>query len=367
MSDASITVRLRDQRGAFMLDASFEAPGRGVTAIFGPSGSGKTTVLRCIAGLHRAASGHVGIKGEVWQDGASFRPVHQRPIGYVFQEASLFSHLSVRGNLLFGARAALGEPLLGFDEAVALLGLALLLDRAPLTLSGGERQRVAIGRALLSRPRLLLMDEPLSALDRAAREEILPFLEQLHERLSLPVLYVTHDMAEVERLADQIILMEKGRVIGAGPLAQMQSDPALPLMGARDAAVSLEGEVIAFDAAYGLATLAVAGGVFLVPALKAEMGERRRLRIWAGDVSLALAAPMGSTIVNILPARILDARQSGEHQMTAVLGLGEDGAGAHLLARVTRRSWDQLGLASGLAVHAQVKGAALTPRPTLQS
>ena len=362
MSDAAITVRLRDQRGAFSLDAAFEAPGQGVTAIFGPSGSGKTTVLRCIAGLHRAAAGHVAIKGELWQDEASFRPVHQRPIGYVFQEASLFSHLSVRGNLLFGARAATGEPLLSLDEAVALLGLAPLLDRAPLTLSGGERQRVAIGRALLSRPRLLLMDEPLSALDRAAREEILPFLEQLHERLSLPVLYVTHDMTEVERLADQIILMERGRVIGAGPLAQMQSDPTLPLMGARDAAVSLEGEVIAFDAAYGLATLAVAGGVFLVPALKAQVGERRRLRVLAGDVSLALAAPMGSTIVNILPARIIDARQSGEHQMTAVLGLGEDGAGAHLLARVTRRSWDQLSLAPGLVVHAQVKGAALTPR-----
>ena len=211
------------------------------------------------------------------------------------------------------------------------------------------------------------MDEPLCALDRAAREEILPFLEQLHERLSLPVLYVTHDMSEVERLADQIILMEKGRVIGAGPLAQMQSDPALPLMGARDAAVSLEGEVIACDAAYGLASLAVAGGVFLVPALKAQVGERRRLRIWAGDVSLALAAPSGSTIVNILPARILDAQKSDEHQMTAVLGLGEDGAGAHLLARVTRRSWDQLDLAPGLVVHAQVKGAALTPRHTLQS
>ena len=155
MTEPAIKVRLRDQRGAFTLDASFEAPGRGVTAIFGPSGSGKTTVLRCIAGLHRAAAGHVAIKGEVWQDEASFRPVHQRPIGYVFQEASLFSHLSVRGNLLFGARAALGEPLLDFDEAVALLGLAPLIDRAPLTLSGGERQRVAIGRALLSRSRLL--------------------------------------------------------------------------------------------------------------------------------------------------------------------------------------------------------------------
>ena len=211
------------------------------------------------------------------------------------------------------------------------------------------------------------MDEPLSALDRAAREEILPFLEQLHKRLSLPVLYVTHDMAEVERLADQIILMERGRVMGAGPLARMQSDPALPLMGARDAAVSLECEVIACDAAYGLASLAVAGGVFLVPALRAQVGERRRLRILAGDVSLALAAPSGSTIVNILPARIIDARQSGEHQMTAVLGLGADGAGAHLLARVTRRSWDQLALAPGLVIHAQVKGAALTPHHTIQS
>ena len=367
MTASAITVRLRDQRGAFTLDASFEAPGQGVTAIFGPSGSGKTTVLRCIAGLHRAAQGHVAIKGDVWQDGASFRPVHQRPIGYVFQEASLFPHLSVRGNLLFGARGAKGEPLLELEEAVALLGLAPLLGRAPLTLSGGERQRVAIGRALLSRPRLLLMDEPLSALDRAAREEILPFLEQLHERLSLPVLYVTHDMGEVERLADHIILMERGRVIAAGPLTQMQSDPALPLMGARDAAVTLEGEVIAHDPAYGLASLAVAGGVFLAPALAAHVGERRRLRILAGDVSLALAAPMGSTIVNILPARILDARRSGDHQMTAVLGLGEDGAGAHLLARVTRRSWDQLGLAPGLTVHAQVKGAALAPRRTAQS
>jgi molybdate transport system ATP-binding protein len=354
-----ITASLRETRGAFNLDARFEAPGRGVTAIFGPSGSGKTTVLRCIAGLHRAAQGHVAVCGEVWQDARSFRPVHRRPIGYVFQEASLFPHLSVRGNLLFGARAALGEPLLGEAEVVALLGLEPLLARAPLTLSGGERQRVAIGRALLSRPRLLLMDEPLSALDRAAREEILPFLEQLHERLSLPVLYVTHDMREVERLADHIILMDQGRVLAAGPLAQMQSDPALPLMGAREAAVSLEVEVAAYDAAYGLASLAAPGGMFLAPARNLRVGERRRLRILAGDVSLALAAPIGSTIVNILPARIVDAREGPDHQMTVVLGLGTEGVGAHLLARVTRRSWDQLALAPGLVVHAQVKGAAL--------
>ncbi len=358
MSERTICVRLRETRGAFTLDASFEAPRRGVTAIFGPSGSGKTTVLRCIAGLHRAAQGHVEIEGQVWQDAARFRPAHHRPIGYVFQEASLFPHLDVRGNLLFGARGAKGEELISFQQAVPLLGLEGLLERAPLSLSGGERQRVAIGRALLSRPRLLLMDEPLSALDRGAREEILPFLEQLHQRLSLPILYVTHDMAEVERLADQIILMEQGSVIGAGPLAQIQSDPALPLMGARDAAVSLEGEVIGCEPAYGLATLAVAGGAFTVPAPTARLGERRRLRILAGDVSLALSAPTDSTIVNILPARILDVRPSGDH-MTVVLGLGGDGAGAHLLARVTRRSWDHLSLALGLDLHAQVKGAAL--------
>ncbi len=358
MSEGAIIARLRETRGAFTLDAAFEAPRRGVTAIFGPSGSGKTTVLRCIAGLHRAAEGYVKIADEVWQDEHRFRPAHQRPIGYVFQEASLFSHLDVRGNLLFGASGASGEALLSFAQAVDLLGLEKFLDRAPHSLSGGERQRVAIGRALLSRPRLLLMDEPLSALDRAAREEILPFLEQLHERVSLPILYVTHDMGEVERLADHIVLMEKGRVIGAGPLAEIQSDPNLPLMGARDAAVSLEGEVVAHDAAYGLATLAVAGGSFTVPARSALVGERRRLRILAGDVSLALSAPADSTIVNILPARILDARANGD-QMTVLLGLGADGAGAHLLARVTRRSWNQLSLAPGLALHAQVKGAAL--------
>ena len=359
MSEGAIKVRLRETRGAFTLDAAFEAPGRGVTAIFGPSGSGKTTVLRCIAGLHRAAQGHVEVAGEVWQDDAQFRRAHLRPIGYVFQEASLFGHLDVRGNLLFGARGAQGEALLSYEQALGLLGLEALQDRSPHSLSGGERQRVAIGRALLSRPRLLLMDEPLSALDRAAREEILPFLEELHARLSLPILYVTHDMAEVERLADEIVLMERGRVIGAGPLAQIQSDPTLPLLSARDAAVSLEGEIIACDAAYGLATIAVAGGAFIVPAPKARVGERRRLRIMAGDVSLALSAPADSTIVNISPARILDVRPSGDHQMTAVLGLGADGAGAHLIARVTRRSWDHLRLAPGLALYAQVKGAAL--------
>lgn len=356
-----IEVAFRGQLGTFALDAGFTVPARGVTGLFGPSGCGKTSLLRCIAGLQRLP-GRCTVAGETWQDEARFLPTHRRPVGYVFQEASLFPHLSVRRNLLFGAsrgRAGTsGET--GFDEVAALLGLSGLLDRAPRHLSGGERQRVAIGRALLSRPRLLLMDEPLSALDRPTRDEILPFLERLHETLALPILYVSHDMAEIERLADHLVLMDRGRVTAAGPLAALQSDPALPLAAARDAAVGLDCLVEGYDPAYGLLALSVAGARFLVPAPPAEAGSRRRLRIAAGDVSLALEAPRDSTILNVLPARIASATPAGEHEMMLVLALGDAGAGDRILARVTRRSWDRLALAEGMAVQAQVKGAALT-------
>ena len=220
-----INAAFRGRLGNFTLDAELNVPASGVTAIFGPSGCGKTTVARCIAGLERLADGFCAVDGEVWQDRSSFRPVHRRPIGYVFQEASLFPHLSVRGNLLFGAPKAAGAQI-AFDEVTELLGLAALLDRAPQRLSGGERQRVAVGRALLSQPKLLLMDEPLAALDRSTKNEILPFLERLHDRLSLPVFYISHDMAEIERFADHLVLMERGRVIGAGPLHALRSELA---------------------------------------------------------------------------------------------------------------------------------------------
>jgi molybdate transport system ATP-binding protein len=203
------------------------------------------------------------------------------------------------------------------------------------------------------------MDEPLSALDRTTKDEILPFLERLHDRLSLPVLYVSHEMAEVERLADHLVLMRAGRVVSAGPLGDLQSDPSLPLAAARDAAVSLDATVVAYDDRYGLMTLAVRGGRFLVPGLPGTVGRRQRLRILAGDVSLALVPPQASTILNALPARILSATRIGEHEIVVVLGLGPEGTGDRLLARVTRRSWDQLALAEGVAVHAQVKGVAL--------
>ncbi len=356
----TIEAAFRGMAGAFALDAAFRVPDAGLIALFGPSGCGKTTVLRCIAGLNRFADGRCVVGGEVWQDGARFRPAYRRAVGYVFQEASLFPHLSVRRNLLYGAPRH-GSGGLAMDEAVGLLGLGPLLGRAPQHLSGGERQRVAIGRALLSQPRLLLMDEPLAALDRAAKEEILPFLERLPATVALPIIYVSHDMAEVERLADHMVLMRAGRVIASGPLLALQSDPALPLAAAREAAVSLDAVALAYDEGYGLAMLSIDGADIAVPSRPLAPGTPCRLRIGASDVSLSLAPPGPSTIINALAAKVLDGSLVGPHEVTAVLGLGADGAGARLLARVTRHSWDRLGLSPGLAVHAQIKGAALTP------
>jgi ABC-type sulfate/molybdate transport systems ATPase subunit len=217
-----IEAAFSDRLGDFSLDARFSVPATGVTAIFGPSGCGKTTVARCIAGLHRAAKGFCAVNGDVWQDHTAFRPPHRRPVGYVFQEASLFPHLSVRRNLLYGA-PRIEAASVSLDEVVDLLGIAPLLDRSPHHLSGGERQRVAIGRALLSQPKLLLMDEPLAALDHAAKGEILPFLERLRDRLSLPVIYISHDLAEIERLADHLVMMDRGVVTATGPLQALPS------------------------------------------------------------------------------------------------------------------------------------------------
>ena len=357
-----IQVTFRGSLGEFPLDASFDAPATGVTAIFGPSGCGKTTVARCLAGLQYLPGSFCAIDGDIWQDQSTFRKAHQRPIGYVFQEANLFAHLSVRRNLLYGAprdAEASGPDGAGFEEVIELLGLTKLLDRSPQNLSGGERQRVAIGRALLSQPKLLLMDEPLSALDRLTKSEILPFLERLHERLSLPVIYISHDMSEIERLADHLILMQHGKIVGAGPLHLLQSDPTLPLAGAREAAVSLDAIAEVHDPAYGLLTLRVSGGRLMVPAPPVAAGKRPRLRIAASDVSIARTAPGTSSILNVLPARIVSKSRLGHGEVIVVLALGADGRGAQLLARITLRSWDQLGLTEAMTVFAQVKGVSL--------
>jgi molybdate transport system ATP-binding protein len=360
----AIRAEFRGTIGKFALDAGFTAPAKGVTALFGPSGCGKTTVLRCIAGLLRI-NGVCEIDGDVWQDeNGAFLPTHKRPLGYVFQEASLFQHLSVRRNLLFGAPRDNRDGTKGgivFDEVIELLGIAKLLDRSPRNLSGGERQRVAIGRALLSQPKLLLMDEPLSALDRATKNEILPFLERLRDHLNLPVVYITHDIAEVERLADQMVLMDKGQVIGAGPLEVLQSDPSLPLAAARDAAVGFVGIVQASDETYGLVTLDVRGGLLTVPAPPAPIGERRRIRVIASDVSLTREAPAPSSILNVLPARVVSTKPVDSSEIIVVVALGQDGAGARLLSRVTRKASEALGLAEGVNIYAQVKAVALAP------
>jgi molybdate transport system ATP-binding protein len=362
MSEAGgIEARFAGRLGGFAFDFALRAPPRGVTALYGPSGCGKTTLLRCIAGLNRVRDGYCRVNGELWQDGRRrFAPTHRRAVGYVFQEASLFPHLSVKANLRFGAPPAGAPPAIGWDEVVDLCGLGPLLDRAPRALSGGERQRVALGRALLSQPRLMLMDEPLSALDAAAKADILPFLERLHDRLSLPALYVTHDMAEVERLADHLALIDHGRVIAVGSLAELQSDPDAPLAAARGAAVTLEGTIAAVDDAYGLTTVAVRGGAFIAPGRLGAVGARRRLRVLAGDVSLAPAPPGPSSILNVLPARVLSIKAVAADELVAVLGLGDDGAGDRILARLTRRSWERLALGEGASVHAQVKGVALS-------
>ena len=360
--DGEIAARFAGPLGSFALAAEFRVPARGVTALFGPSGCGKTTVLRCVAGLRRIADGSLSVAGKTWQDARTFLPTHRRPIGYVFQEASLFPHLSVRGNLDYGRGRALKAgraERLDFAEVAALLGIAHLLDRAPTHLSGGERQRVAIGRALLSQPELLLMDEPLSALDRVSRDDILPYLERLRDRLAIPVLYVSHDLAEVERLADTLVLMRDGRVEASGPVDQLQADPTLPIAKLPEAGVTLRARVTGQDAAYGLSRLDIGGAGLLVPGLLGDEGTRVRIRITASDVSLARSAAEGSTILNILPARIIGHAARDPFQTMVVLTLGTEGRGPRILARVTRRSWESLGLAPGQTVFAQIKGVAL--------
>lgn len=358
--------RFRGRFGDFELDVGFCAPAVGVTALFGPSGCGKTTVLRCVAGLQRAEDGYFALNGDVWQQGRDFRPPHRRPIGYVFQEANLFPHLSVRANMLFGYSRVVkkGEtPAVAFDEVTELLGVGHLLDRAPLKLSGGERQRVAIGRALLSQPSLLLMDEPLAALDRISKDEILPYLERLHGALKIPALYVSHDIAEVERLADHLVLLRGGRVEAAGPASAVQVDPRLSPARQPGAGVTLAATVVHPPGDDGLACLALdgGGGALLAPGDVGPPGAKRRVRIAAADVSLSLESGAVSTILNRLPARIVAAEPLDSAQIVVVVALGEDGGGPRLLSRVTRRSWGALGLKPGDAAFAQIKGAALAP------
>ena len=381
-----VLVRFRLTWPGFALEVEQCLPGRGVTAFFGPSGSGKTTLLRCIAGLETAGEGWLDFQGEVWQDSTRrrFVPTHRRPLGYVFQEASLFPHVSVRGNIEYGHQRARrrdwlawpwhlpgplprgepSDPAAGLGAIIDLLGIAPLLDRMPERLSGGERQRVAIARALAARPRLLLMDEPLAALDPQRKAEILPYLERLHDELAIPVFYVSHSPEEVARLADHILVFEQGRIRAAGPAPEILARLDLPLARDSEASSFLDGRVLAWDADYDLMRVQVPGAHLWVPGASRPVGARVRVRIQARDVSLSPGEPAPSSILNVFPARILEFGVSEGPRLLVKLGLEDHGRagnldGPNLLARITRQSRDRLGLTLGQRVHAQVKAVAL--------
>jgi molybdate transport system ATP-binding protein len=362
-----IEARLRLARRDFTLDVALELPEHGVTALFGPSGCGKTTLLRALAGLERAA-GRVALGPQAWQDddAGCFVPTHRRALGYVIQDAALFPHLSVQGNLDYARKRAepaqrgqAGGPAL--DQVVALLGIAPLMARRPATLSGGERQRVAIARALATRPRLLLMDEPLAALDAARKAELLPYLDRLHAELALPIVYVSHAIDEVARLADHLVLMDRGQAVASGPLADVLARLDLPLALGEDAGVVLEGVVGERDAQWQLARLDVEGPEAGSCSLWARdqgfpLGRRVRLRVLARDVSLARTPQTGTSIGNQLRGTV-EAIADDTHPALALVRVRV--GSVPLVARLTRRSAHALELAPGQPVWAQVKTVAL--------
>lgn len=361
LKPAGIHARFQLKRPSFTLDVALDLPGQGVTALFGPSGSGKTSCLRLIAGLTRSDPGGQAtlcVNGEVWQDERTkvFVPVHQRALGYVFQDAPLFSHLNVAQNIGFGrARIPEKERRVSLDQAVALLGLGALMGRTPATLSGGERQRVAIARALASSPRLLLMDEPLAALDAARKAEILPYLAALHTELGIPILYVSHALDEVARLADHLVLLEAGHVVAAGATQALLVRLDLPLAHGDGAGAVITATVQSQHPEDYLSTVQFEGGSLLIPQLKAATGQTVRLRVLARDVSLTLSRPSGTSILNILPATVTALSADSPGQTMVSLRLG----GTPLLARISQRSAQALSLQPGLTLFAQIKGAAI--------
>jgi molybdate transport system ATP-binding protein len=342
-----LRVELEHRFGNTALHMAFEAPTPGVIALFGPSGAGKSSLLNAIAGLFRPKRAQVELDGVPLH---GMRPERRR-IGYVFQDGRLFPHMSVRANLLYGLRRA-PPGTIGFDEAIALLGLAHLLQRRPHTLSGGERQRVAIGRALLSSPRMLLMDEPLSALDQARRDEILPYLARLHGALSIPIVYASHALDEVMGLADTLVLVEAGRVRAAGPLTEMVSRVDLPLAAREDAAGLLHGVVHSHVPERRLTAISCGADLLWVPMMQPAEGTHVRLRVPAREVILALEAPRHISVNNIIPAVIADiAEDQPGHAALVSLEIG----GGQLLARVTLDAAERLRLQPDRRVLALIK------------
>lgn len=350
-----ISVALRKQLGDFALDAAFDAPERGITAIFGASGSGKTSVVNAIAGLIKPDTGTIRIGEETLFDRARSVdvPAEARRIGYVFQDARLFPHMNVRDNLLYGERRARDVATASrYDDIVALLGIAPLLERVPHGLSGGERQRVALGRALLSRPRLLLMDEPLASLDDARKDEVLPYLDRLHSATGTPIIYVSHAAAEVTRLADHLVLMAQGRVMASGPLHELAA--RLDLWGSLGAAFTgaiLDGTVVAHDTERKLTKIETTAGAFQAPAIDAPLGTKLRLRIPARDVVLAKTVPTGLSVQNILKGTLADISDDGRGRTRVRVTVMD----APILAELTTDAVRRLGLTQGNEIYVLIK------------
>jgi len=357
---SAVRANFKCQRDVFCLDIDLTLPGRGVTALFGPSGSGKTTCLRALAGLDRFPGGYCALGDTVWQDERQqkFMPTYQRNLGMVFQEASLFPHLSILGNLQFGQKRSATAQRIGLEQAIELLGIGHLLKRKPDTLSGGERQRVGIARALAVGPDILLMDEPLAALDHQRKQEILPYLERLHGELDIPMVYVSHAPDEVARLADHLVLLDQGKVVASGPLNDVLSRIDLPdvlrVLG-DDAGLVIEASIAEHEADH-LTRLEFPGGSIFVAQRSEPVGTRLRCRIHARDVSLALSPPMDSSILNCVSVTVVDVAPTPTQGHVLVK---LDLAGKPLLARITQRSADRLGIAAGQPLYAQIKAVAL--------
>jgi len=352
----NIIAQFRLNRGDFQLTSEMTLPYRGVTALFGKSGSGKTTILRCIAGLEKA-QGRLQVGEQIWQNDDVFIPPHQRAVGYVFQDSNLFPHLTVAKNLNYALKRQLSrDNALSFDEVTGLLGIQEYLQRMPSELSGGQRQRVGIGRALLSNPKIMLMDEPLASLDLHSKAEILPYLNQLHNRLDIPIIYISHVPEEFVTFADFMVLLDAGKVMAAGEINDLLTRTDLPLAHLDEACAVINAKVIDHDEKYHLSNLAVRGGKISIPINKFPLKHKVRIRVLAKDVSLALTPSEQSSISSIFPVRIHSIQDMQDPSKVLIkLDMG----GEFLLAKITRRSLHNLGLSTDQLVYAQVKSVAL--------
>lgn len=339
------------------LDIDTVIPSTGVTVIFGHSGSGKTSLLRCIAGLEKAEQGQLVIDKNCWQDSQTFLPTHKRPIGYVFQEASLFTHLNAQKNLNYAIKRA-DHPVSPelYQRVIDVMGIEGILKRYPSQLSGGERQRIAIARALLIQPRLLLMDEPLAALDHQRKQEILPYLERLHKNFNIPILYVSHSMDEVARLADHILVLDNGKIIAEGELTEVFSRIDLPQRLEEESGVILNGEVVEKDEQWQLMRIAFAEGHIWLPDSGEALSQQVRIRVLAKDVSLALTNHEDTSIVNRIPVTVAEIKSDKDTAMSLIrLSMGSE----FVVSKLTQRSVHNLKLTIGLTVWAQIKSVAI--------